>query len=241
MSPTPIDQLARRAGEAVRVRADQVDARRPHVDGLRRRHRTRRVLTAGTAMTVLVVALTMLVPARPGSLPVIGDGIGPHPDERHATEDPTDDGTPEPMGDRVRVAEGVHEGSDQSWVMRAWLTEPGVVCIELHSLGCGAIASADDPLAWVGTSTARGSLDQGCVYGGTAAQVAAVEVDFLEGETITLSPLDGQQLPIDFYAHCWEGQRQPTGVRALDELGRVLASVDVEPAASSMVESAPHS
>lgn len=227
MSPTPIDQLARRAGEAVRDRADQLDGRRPHVDGLRRRDRIRRALTAGTAITVVVVvALVVLVQARPGSLPVIGDGSSPPPSERQATEEPTEDGTPEPITDRVRVADGVLEGSDQPWVMRAWLTEPDVVCIQLHGLACAALATEADPLGAVGTGMTRGLENQGCVYGGIDEQVATVEVDFLDGETVALPSLDGQQLPNDFYAYCWDGDRQPTSVRALDEQGRVLDSTD---------------
>lgn len=227
MSPTPIDQLARRAGEAVRDRADQLDARRPHVDGLRRRDRTRRALTAGTAITVVVlVALVVLVQARPGSLPVIGDGTSPPPSEPQATEEATDHGTPEPIGDRVRVAEGVFEGSDQPWVMHAWLTESDGVCIQLRGLGCTTIVTEEEPLGAVLTSYGRGPENQGCVYGGIDEQVATVEVDFFDGETVTLPSLDGQELPNDFYAYCWDGSRQPTSVRALDEQGRVLASAD---------------
>lgn len=242
MSPTPIDQLARRAGGAVRDRADQLDGHRPHVDGLRRRDRTRRALTAGTAITVVVlVALVVLVQAGPGSLPAIRDGASPHPSERQATEEPTEHGTPEPITDRVRVADGVFEGSDQPWVLHAWLTEPDVVCIQLRGLGCITIATEDDPLAAVLTSYGRGPENQGCVYGGIDAQVAAVEVDFRDGETVTVASLDGRELPNDFYAYCWDGSRQPTSVRALDEQGNLLAATDLGPVAGRTVGPTPTS
>lgn len=227
MTPTPIDRLARRAGEAVRDRADHLDGHRPHVDGLRRRDRTRRALTAGAAVTVVVlVALVVLVQARPGSRPAIGDGTSPPPSEPRASEEPTEHGTPKPITDRVRIADGIFEGSDQPWVLHAWLTEPDVVCIQLRGTGCSTLATEDDPLGAVGTGMTRGLENQGCVYGGIDEQVATVEVDFLDGETVTLPSLDGQELPTDFYAYCWDGSRQPTSLRALDEQGRVLESAD---------------
>lgn len=240
MSPTPIDQLARRAGEAVRDGADHLEARRPHVDALRRRDRTRRALTAGTAITVVVlVALVALGPPRPGYMPVIGDGISPHPSEPRATEEPGDNGTPEPITDRIRVAEGDFEGSDQLWVMHAWLTEQDVVCIQLDGLVCVATATEAEPLAAVGLSTTRAAGNEGCVYGAIDKQVATVEVDFRDEETVTLESLDGQQLPNDFYAYCWDGNRQPTSVRARDEQGRVLGSTDIGPAANNTVGPVP--
>lgn len=228
MSTTPIEQLARRAGQAVRDRADQLDTHRPHVDRLRRRDRARRALTAGAAVVVVVAALVAFVQARPGSVPVIGGDASPQPTERQPTEDPTDHDTPEPITDRVRIGDGVYEGGDQPWVMHAWLTEEDVVCIELRGLGCGAIATEAQPLAWLGTSIQSAPEDKGCAYGPIDEQVAAVEMDFSSGETVTLSPLDGQQLPTDFYVYCWEGQRQPTSVRALDETGRPVASTDIQ-------------
>lgn len=219
MSPTSIEQLARRAGEALREHADRVDARKPGVEDVRRRDRIRRASAAGAAVAVLIVGLVIFVQVRPSSAPVIGDD-GP-PASEH---EPSDMDTPEAITSRILVAEGTYEDSDRTWTLHAWLTSDEGVCLELGGTACGRAADEDRPLGFVGASGQSGPEESGCQYGTVNDEVATVEIDFFGGRTITLEPVDGGPLPTNFFATCWDGHRQQLTVRALDEHGQVLST-----------------
>ncbi len=223
MTPTPIDELARQAGQAVRDRADQAERYRPDPDDVRRRDRIRRSAAGGTVALLLVATLVVFVQARPASVPIIGDGAQ-QPSQRPSEPEPSEHDTPQPVTSPVVVAEGVFEGSDRTWSMSAWLTDDEGVCLQLNGTACGAPATEDHPLGFVGTSTTGAPQENGCKYGTVNDQVATVEIDFLGGSTEQLTPVDGGQLPTDFYAFCWDGHRRPLAVRAIDEHGNVLAT-----------------
>lgn len=222
MTRTPIDELARQAGQAVRERADQVDRHRPAPAHVRRRHRIRRRVAAGTVALLVVASLVVFVQGRPASVPTIGDGA--QPSENPLEGDPSEHDTPQAVTSPVVVADGVFEGSDRTWTMSAWLTEDDGICLQLKGTACGAPASEGNPLGFVGNSTTSAPEENGCEYGTVNDQVATVEIDFLGGHTEQLTPFDGGPLPTDFYAFCWDGHRRPLAVRAIDEHGNVLAT-----------------
>lgn len=226
MTPTRIDELARRAGQAIRDRADDVDRSRPPLERLRRRRDTGRAVLASVLVAVVLAAGALVVlQARPGSAPIIGEGETT-PSERAEPHGPED--TPEAITPKLTIASGTYEGSDQIWTMRAWLTEEGL-CIELEGLVCGGLPTGDvptveRPLGFVGSAESSAPEEYGCLFGPVHPAVTKVEVTFLGGTTTTLTPFGGGELPADFYAACWDGHRRPLVVEAFDDQGKLLGS-----------------
>ncbi len=207
-----VEEVARRAGVAVRERADELDVRRPDVDTLRRRGWTRRAALVAAVAVVAIGAVVAVLPAGVPGHPVIGD----RPDD---SVDPSEG---EPATDRLRLADIPVRGSDETRPLWVWLTTDGHVCMALYGEGC--VASPEGGLSAVLTGGAKGPDPEGCVSGAVGTEVAVVEVGFSDDTIERLEPISatGELEEVTVFATCWIGDRDVVEVVARDDSGDVL-------------------
>ena len=217
-----IEDRLRRAADSINADLESVPVPEPP-----ERHRRGwvRLVVAAVFALVMVGSILWVIDGR-GTPPAASDGsststTNPTLEEEAPEREPP---TPQPAGPTVVIAEGTVEGSEETWRLSAFISTEGNLCMNLNGLGCGPIPNAAVPLSSPSTSVRDVPGPRlSCASGGLSEQASAVVLTFTDGTVFRPMIHSGGELPANFYAHCWGGNRDLAILEVFDIDGETLA------------------
>ena len=219
-----IDDQLRRA--AARVNAELEGVVVP--DPPERRGRGWAALAVTAVLTVAIGATVLWVTDGQGTPPAVPGDSTTTTVLTTEEEDAIEPEAPRPSGPEVVIAEGVVEGSDETWRLSAFVSTAGELCMRLRgALHCGPVPNPATLLSSPSTSVGYFPGPRlSCVSGGLAREVADVTLTFSDGSRVTAAIHPGGELPASFYAYCWVGDLDLVSVgQVLDTDGETLADL----------------
>ena len=152
---------------------------------------------AGAAVVLLLV----------GGVAVLFSGAGSEVDPAGVVttiEDRPDESEPTPLFPEVEIARGVYVGSEGIWIMLAYLSTDGWLCIRLDGLSC--IREPDSTASNVVNSAVMSTTDpvrgRWCFFGTVGVGAEGVEFDLGSGEIVATPVYTHPSFETGFYAYC---------------------------------------
>jgi hypothetical protein len=164
-------------------------------------------VTAAVAVVLLVGGIAVLFPGAESEVKPVG--VATTIEETPEKDEPT------PLFPEVEIARGVYAGSESIWIMSAYLSTDGLLCIRLDSMGC--ISSPDTSESDVIESAVMSTYGGGrwCFFGTVGAGAEGVEFDLGSGEVVETPVYTHPSFETGFYAYCGLGDQPVMRMKVL--------------------------